>query len=157
MFDNLKQSDWIAAGIQGLTTLGTAALGNMLSEQPTPTPDPGVMSDESIDTSFRIFSNMDEENPNLDFSGNLVENLMSGGSSRTGAPFGFDPALAFVENAEFSYGDAFGLAGAIIDRSVTAPVTTAPAVLKPEPIPVQPYDSPMPTTPGPVGIGTVIN
>ena len=166
MFKNLKSSDWIAAGIQGLTTFGTAALGNMLSDQPAPA-DPGVMSEESVDTSFRIFSNLDTENPNLDFTGNLVENLLSGGSARTGAPVGFDPALTFVENAAFTYGTENGLAGAAVERPATAPVepvapvdTPLPPIqvdLTPQPIETVPFESPMPTTSGPVGIGTVID
>ena len=92
----------------------------------------------------------------LDFSGNLVENILSGGSSRTGAPVGFDPSLVFVEYATLNYGTENGLAGAAVTRPATAPVEpVAPVELEPieidvsqpQPVEVQPYNGPryMPT------------
>lgn len=157
MFKNLKTSDWIAAGIQGLTAFGTAYIGNQLNKPAGPTPGAELPSDAAQDASFRIFSNMDGQT-DLDFSGNLVENILSGGTSRTGAPVGFDPALAFVENATLNYGTENGLAGAAVTRPATAPVEpVAPVELEPieievgqpQPVEVQPYNGPryMPTVP----------
>ena len=165
MFKNLKTSDWIAAGIQGLTTFATAYAANALNnggDVPDKSYQPSV---EGQDAAFRIFSNIDSENPNLDFTGNLVENLLSGGSSRTGAPVGFDPALTFVENATFEYGGANTLAGAAVERPAIAPVqpvapvdTPLPPIqvdltpprAVPEPIPITPY-YPRATDPSQVG------
>lgn len=167
MFKNLKTSDWIAAGIQGLTTFATAYAGNALNsggDVPDTSYQPSI---EGQDAAFRLFNNMDAESPNLDFTGNLVENLLSGGSSRTGASVGFDPALTFVENATFEYGGANTFAGAAVERPAIAPVEPVAPVdtpltpiqvdLTPQRIETVPFDAPMPTTKGPVGIGTVID
>ena len=150
MFSNLKTSDWIAAGIQGLTTFGTAMIGNALNSGGD-VPEPYKPSIEGQDAAFRIFNNMDGEEPILDFTGNLVENLLSGGSSRTGSIEGFDPALTFVQESVLDYGGANTFAGANVEREVTAPVDTPlPPIqvdLTPQRLETLPFEgAPMPTT-----------
>ena len=167
MFNNLKTSDWIAAAISGITPVATALIGNALSGGGKDTPEP--------------------RNSVLDYADNVVGNLdLDGFTPLSPLVTADDPVRTWAEMNEAGFADGIDV-GAFVGSEATdiptegfEPVTTepnfTPSAVEPitteadstpssvepitvesQPIPVEPYDSPMPTTPGPVGVGTVIN
>ena len=121
MLSNIKTSDWIAAGIRGLTPVVTAGIGNALSggEAPPPTIS-DAPSPEAQDASFRIFQSLGNggDTADLDFTGNLTRNILTGSNSTE--PWNgmmgellpdYDPAGAWAQGSMFRYGTLNGIAG----------------------------------------------
>ena len=103
MFSNLKTSDWVSAGLKGLSIVGTGLALEALNDKPTPPPEAELPSPDALDAAQRIWD-MQDADVDVDFQKNLFGNIITGGR-------GLDTSASQPDDDPIS--SLFGLAGTI--------------------------------------------